>query len=153
MEKDPGREGYNVLEITGKMVVKGARNGLETTWELAKVVVPTAILVALFRASGLLDILTTFFTPYMKFFGLPGEAAIVLFSGYFVNLYAAAGSIIALHLSLSEVAICGVMLTFCHSLLVELPISKKAGSPLFYTFLIRLCCSLGAGLLLGVLLP
>lgn len=140
-----------MLEINGKMIAKGARNGLETTWELAKVVVPTAMLVAIFRASGLLDTLTTFFAPYMGLFGLSGQAAIVLFSGYFVNLYAAAGSIVALSLSLPEVAICGVMLAFCHSLLVELPISKKAGSPLFYTLCIRLGWSLVAGIVLGVL--
>lgn len=76
----------------------------------------------------------------------------VLFSGYFINLYAAAGSIMALTLSWQEITICAVMLTFCHSLLVELPISKKAGSPLSYIFFIRLGCSLAVGWLLGVVL-
>lgn len=141
-----------MLEMNTKMIGRGARAGFETTWELAKVVVPTAILVAVFKASGLLDILTEFFAPYMGLFGLPGEAAIVLFSGYFVNLYAAAGSILVLNLTLPEIAIVSVMLTFCHSLLVELPISQKAGSPLGYIFIIRLGCSLVAGLLLGVFL-
>lgn len=142
-----------MLEVNRKMIWQGARTGLQTTWELAKVVVPTAMVVAVFRASGLLDIITTFFAPYMGFFGLSGEAAVVLFSGYFINLYAAAGSIIALNLSLSEITICAVMLGFCHSLLVELPISQKAGSPMGYIFLIRLACSLAAGWLLGVVLP
>ena len=138
-----------MLEISGKMLAKGAKSGVETTWELAKVVVPTAMMVAVFRSSGLLDIITGFFAPYMGWFGLPGEAALVLFSGYLVNLYAAAGSIMALNLSVREIAICAVMLSFCHSLLVELPISKKAGSPLVYIFLIRLGCSVLTGLLLG----
>lgn len=141
-----------MLEVNGKMIAKGAKVGLETTWELAKVLVPTAMVVAIFRASGLLDSIIAFFAPYMGFFGLSGAAAVVLFSGYFVNLYAAAGSIVALSLGLKEVAICAVMLTFCHSLLVELPISHKAGSPLIYVLVIRLGCSLAAGLLLGVLL-
>ncbi len=142
-----------MFEVTGKMIWKGTRTGLETTWELAKVVVPTAIVVAIFRASGILDVITNFFAPYMGIFGLSGEAAIVLFSGYFVNLYAAAGSIIALNLTLSEITICAVMLTFCHSLLVELPISKKAGRSLGYIFIIRLVCALAMGWLLGVVLP
>lgn len=141
-----------MLEINRKMIVKGAKSGLETTWELAKVVVPTAMVVAVFQASGLLDSITTFFAPYMGWFGLSGEASVVLFSGYLVNLYAAAGSIMALNLSPSEIAICAVMLTFCHSLLVELPISKKAGSPLTYIFFVRLGCSIAMGLLLGVIL-
>ncbi len=71
----------------------------------------------------------------MGLFGLSGEAAVVLFSGYFVNLYAAAGSIVALDLPpLGEIAIAAAMLTFCHSLLVELPISKKkrAAPPQLY---------------------
>src|SRR5690554_2322247 len=101
-----------MLEINRKMIVKGAKSGLETTWELAKVVVPTAMVVAVFQASGLLDSITTFFAPYMGWFGLSGEASVVLFSGYLVNLYAAAGSIMALNLSPSEIAICAVMLTF-----------------------------------------
>src|SRR5690625_3128006 len=123
-----------MLQVSRKMLAKGAKSGLETTWELAKVVIPTAMVVAVLRASGVLDLITDFFAPYMGWFGLSGEAALVLFSGYFVNLYAAAGSIIALDLSLREIAISAAMLSFCHSLLVELPISKKAGSPLVYIF-------------------
>ncbi len=141
------------MQITGKMVQRGARAGLETTWELAKVIVPTAVVVAVFRASGWLDFITDFFAPYMSWFGLSGSAAVVLFSGYFINLYAAAGSMMALTLSWKDITICAVMLTFCHSLLVELPISRKAGSSLGYILLVRLACSLAVGWLLGVVLP
>ncbi|NLM41580.1 MAG: nucleoside recognition protein [Firmicutes bacterium] len=141
------------MQVTGKMVRKGAKAGLEATWELAKVVVPTAVVVAVFRASGMLDSITGFFAPYMSWFGMSGEAALVLFSGYLINLYAAVGSIMALTLSLKDITICAVMLTFCHSLLVELPISKKAGSPLSYIFFVRLGCSLLVGWILGVVLP
>lgn len=141
------------MQITGKMVQRGARAGLETTWELAKVIVPTAVVVAVFRASGWLNFITDFFAPYMSWFGLSGSAAVVLFSGYFINLYAAAGSMMALTLSWKDITICAVMLTFCHSLLVELPISRKAGSSLGYILLVRLACSLAVGWLLGVVLP
>ena len=141
-----------MLAVTEKMVWKGAKAGLRTTWELAKVVIPTAVVVAVFRSSGLLDTITAFFAPYMGLFGLSGQAAVVLFSGYFVNLYAAVGSIMALSLPAREVAISAVMLGFCHSLWVELPISQKAGSPFGYIFLMRLSCSLAVGWLLGVIL-
>lgn len=142
-----------MFHVTGKMIEKGAKAGVATTWELAKVVVPTAVVVSVFRASGLLETITAFFAPYMNWFGLSGEAALVLFSGYFINLYAAAGSIMALTLTVKEITICSVMLLLCHSLLVELPISKKAGSSLGYIFLIRLGCSLTMGWVLGVVLP
>lgn len=151
MEKVAGR-GIGIMQVTRKMIARGAKSGAETTWELAKVVVPTAMVVALFRASGLLERITDFFGPYMGWFGLSGEAALVLFSGYLINLYAAAGSIMALNLSVREITICAVMLTFCHSLLVELPISRKAGSALGYIFLIRLGCSLVVGWIMGAVL-
>ena len=140
-------------KVTWKTVRHGAEEGLSATWELAKIVIPTTMVVAIFRASGLLDSITGFVAPYMSWFGLSGEAALVLFSGYLINLYAAAGSIMALTLSVKEITICSVMLLLCHSLLVELPISKKAGGPLTYTFLVRMGYSLAAGWLLGVILP
>ncbi len=141
-----------MLKIDGKMIGRGFKAGLATTWELAKIVVPTTMLVTLFKASGFLTHLTAFFAPYMRFFGLSGEAAVALFGGYFINLYAAAGSILALDLAPTEITVLAVMLGLCHSLLVELPISKRAGSSLSYIFLIRLVSSLAAGLILGVVL-
>ncbi len=145
-------DGYCMIKINREILYKGFRSGCETTWELAKVIIPTAVLVALFKASGLLNWLAHAFGPYTRFLGLPGDAALVLFSGYFVNLYAAAGTIIALDLSLREITILSVMLGFCHSLLVELPISKKAGSSITYILLLRLGCSLLAGVILGGIL-
>lgn len=141
-----------MLEINREILSKGFRSGCETTWELAKVVVPTAVLVTLFKASGLLGWLAEVFAPYMRFLGLPGDAAIVLFSGYFVNLYAAAGSILALQLTIREITILAVMLGFCHSLLVELPISKKAGSSIIYVLFLRLGFSILSGVILGGIL-
>ena len=52
----------------------------------------------------------------MRFFGLSGDAALVLISGYLVNLYAATGVIVALQLPLREITILAVMLGFAHSL-------------------------------------
>ena len=53
-----------MLEVKGKMIAKGARVGMETTWELAKILVPTAMVVTVFKASGLLDVLLTFCPLY-----------------------------------------------------------------------------------------
>ena len=138
------------MQVTGKMVQKGAKAGLEATWELAKVVVPTAVVVAVFRASGMLDSITGFFAPYMSWFGMSGEAALVLFSGYLINLYAAVGSIMALTLSLKDITICGLP---AFLLMGSSTSSEKAGSPLSYIFFVRLGCSLLVGWILGVVLP
>ena len=87
MEKDAGRRSGKEADHS-ENDSKGCESGLETTWELAKVVVPTAVVVALFKASGLLESITALFAPYLSWFGLSGDAAVVLFSGYFINLYA-----------------------------------------------------------------
>ena len=140
------------MQITANMIQRGAKAGLETTWELAKVVVPTAVVVALFKASGLLESITALFAPYLSWFGLSGDAAVVLFSGYFINhLPPGRGSIMALHPSagrnhhlrgdahLSAIAVLGCP-------------SAKKGQPLKLYFLHPLGCSLAVGWLLGVVL-
>jgi len=134
------------------MIRKGLKDGLTTTFELGKVVLPTAIILSFFRASGFLDTIIAFFTPYMGYFGLPGDAAIPLFSGYFVNLYAAIASLMMLEMPPRAMLIVAVMLGFCHSLLVELAVSKKAGSPISYIFPLRMGLSVLVGAILGGIL-
>lgn len=140
------------LRVDMGMVRSGAHKGLKATFELAKIVVPTTIAVAILRASGLLDLFSGYCAPFMRFSGLSGDAALVLISGYLVNLYAATGVIVALQLPLREITILAVMLGFAHSLLIEVVISKRAGSPVSVILPLRVGMSLLAGVILGVLL-
>ena len=50
----------------------------------------------------------------MSIFGLSGDAAIPLVLGNFLNLYAAIGAILTLDLTVKEVFIIAVMLSFSH---------------------------------------
>ena len=140
------------MELRQEIVWQGAKKGLVTTWELSKVIIPTALVITLLRESGGLEMLAQWFAPLMSFLGLPGEAAIALFSGYFINLYAAIGTMVALQLSANQLIILAVMFGFCHSMVVELAVSKKAGSPISYILPLRLGLSMLAGVVLGGIL-
>lgn len=140
------------LNVDWAMVKRGAQKGIKTTLELAKIVLPTTIAVTILRASGVLDTVSELCAPLMGLFGLSGDAALVLISGYFVNLYAAAGSIIALGLPSREIIVVAIMLGFAHSLLVEIVISRRAGSPIGTILPLRVGVSLLSGLLFGRIL-
>lgn len=140
------------LNVDWAMVKRGAQKGIKTTLELAKIVLPTTIAVTILRASGVLDTVSELCAPLMGLFGLSGDAALVLISGYFVNLYAASGSIIALGLPSREIIVVAIMLGFAHSLLVEIVISRRAGSPIGTILPLRVGVSLLSGLLFGRIL-
>ncbi len=137
------------MTLTLPIVKKGLNKGLLTTLELAKVIVPTAMVIKVLEASGALDVLAGWFAPFMGWLGLPGEAALVLFSGYFINLYAAIGSMTAMDLPMEAMIILAVMLGICHTLIIELAVSKKAGCPVSYILPLRLGLSLFVGVVLG----
>lgn len=138
--------------VTLPILQKGLQKGLQTTLELAKVIIPTAIVIKILEASGALDVLAGWFAPFMGWLGLPGEAALVLFSGYFINLYAAIGSMTAMNLPMDAMVILAVMLGICHTLIIELAVSKKAGCPVSYILPLRMGLSLLVGVVLGGLM-
>ena len=140
------------LQVNSAMLRNGAIKGIKVTLELGKIVVHTTIVVTVLRASGVLDAVAATCAPLMGLFGLSGDAALVLISGYFVNLYAATGSILALGLAPREITILAIMLGFAHSLLVEIAVSRRAGSPIPAILSLRLGASLCAGLIFGRML-
>lgn len=138
-----------MIQVKKETLYAGMLKGLLTTFDLAKIIIPVSIVVTILGKSGALEFLADFAAPLMRVFGLSGKAALALFSGYFINLYAAIGVILTLSLTLKELMIIGVMLMLCHSLFMELAISKKAGCSLFYVLLVRLIPSLLVGILGG----
>lgn len=138
-----------MIQVKKETLYAGMLKGLLTTFDLAKIIIPVSIVVTILGKSGALEFLADFAAPLMRVFGLSSKAALALFSGYFINLYAAIGVILTLSLTLKELMIIGVMLMLCHSLFMELAISKKAGCSLFYVLLVRLIPSLLVGILGG----
>ncbi|BEP28314.1 nucleoside recognition domain-containing protein [Helicovermis profundi] len=132
-------------------VKNGIKKGIETTIMLAKVLVPVYFVVTFLKYTPLLDFVAKFFEPLMKIFGLPGEAAIVLVLGNFINIYAAIGAITALTLNIYQITTLGLMISISHSLLVETAIIKKVGAKGWKVVLTRISISLLCGLIMGLI--
>ncbi len=110
-----------------KIFLTGLAAGLQTTWTLGKVIFPVTLLVTLLQHTPVMDWLVRLITPVMGLFGLSGEAAIPLVLGNMLNLYAGIAGILTLDLSVKEVFILAVMLSFCHNLIIESTVAAKVG--------------------------
>jgi len=130
-------------------VKTGFKKGLETTWLLAKVMVPVYVLVTILKHTPIIDWIAVLFAPIMGLFGLPGEAAIVLVLGNVLNLYAAIGALGAIELSTMQITIIAMMLSFSHSLLVETAVIKKLGFKVSHNLIIRMGLAVIAGIVMG----
>nr|WP_263324883.1 nucleoside recognition domain-containing protein [Neobacillus sp. Marseille-Q6967] len=119
-------------------VKKGIQVGFKTTWTLGKVIFPVTLIVALLQYTPILPWVIDFISPMMKLLGLSGDAAIPLVLGNFLNLYAAIGAILTLDLTVKEVFILAVMLSFSHNLIVESTVAMKVGVKLWLVLVTRL---------------
>ena len=115
-------------------ISKGLLSGLRTTWMLGKIIFPVTFLVSILQYTPVLPWIIDLISPAMKLIGLPGDAAIPLVLGNFLNLYAGIGGILALDsLTVKEVFIIAVMLSFSHNLFIETGVALKVGVKLWVT--------------------
>lgn len=122
----------------GNSLKKGFLAGIQTTWTLGKVIFPITLIVSLLQYTPVLDWITTLITPLMGIFGLSGEAAIPLVIGNVLSLYAGIGAILSLDLTVKEVFILAVMLSFSHNLLIESSVAAKVGLKIWIILLVRI---------------
>ncbi|MCG8542460.1 MAG: nucleoside recognition protein [Clostridia bacterium] len=138
--------------ITANTIKRGAKNGLNTVIELAKVIIPVYFVVTILKHTQVLDYIATIFEPLMKGFGLPGEAAVPLVLGNVLNIYAAIGAITSITLSAKQITIIAVMLSFSHTLPVETAVSKKVGVSVALVLVIRIGLAIISGLVLNLVI-
>lgn len=138
--------------LTSDTFIRGFKSGISITWQLAKIVVPIYFLITFLKHTPVLDVISSLFAPFMVIFGLPGEAAIVLVLGNTVNLYAAIGAMASLSLTVREMTILSIMLSFCHSLLVETALVKKIGLSVTKVIAIRAGLAIISGLAFNLIL-
>ncbi|MDP4163285.1 MAG: nucleoside recognition domain-containing protein, partial [Bacillota bacterium] len=117
---------------------RGLQVGLKTTWTLGKIIFPITVLVTVLKYTPVLPWLMGILTPLMVLLGLPGDAAIPLVLGNFLNLYAGIGAILTLHFTVKEVFILAIMLSFSHNLFVETSVAVKVGVRLWMVVAIRI---------------
>jgi hypothetical protein len=119
-------------------IKRGFFVGLKTTYTLGKIIFPVTLIVAILQYTPILPWVMKLIEPLMGLIGLSGDAAIPLVLGTFLNLYGAIGAILTLDLTVKEVFIVAVMLSFSHNLLVESGVAVKVGVKLWIVLLVRL---------------
>ncbi|MGM0902633.1 MAG: nucleoside recognition domain-containing protein [Bacillota bacterium] len=117
---------------------KGSLVGLQTVWTLGKIIFPVTLIITILQFTPVLPWVIDIVTPLMALFGLSGDAAIPLVLGNFLNLYAAIGAILTLELTVKEVFIIAVMLSFSHNLFIETGVALKVGVKLWVILVVRL---------------
>jgi len=138
------------LEIK-KVIKLGLRDGVETTWELAKVIVPVYFVITFLKYTPVIDWLVNVFQPLTLLIGLPGEATLPIVIANALTVYPAIPAITAFSFTTKEITIVGTMILLCHSLPVETMIAKKSGASGRFIIIIRALTAILAGIILNLL--
>ncbi|MEK4201469.1 nucleoside recognition domain-containing protein [Cytobacillus sp. FSL K6-0265] len=131
-------------------VKAGLKVGFKTTWTLGKIIFPVTLIVALLQHTPVLPWVIELIAPIMGIFGLSGDAAIPLVLGNFLNVYAGIGAILTLDLTVKEVFILAVMLSFSHNLLIETSVAMKVGVKLWIVLAVRLGLAFLSGIIINL---
>jgi hypothetical protein len=126
----------------------GLSAGFRTSLKIIKVSVPLFVAVTLLKETPFIGLMGKVFAPLMGIFGLPGEAAFAFVAAFLLNLYAAIGVIVPLHLTPFQVTQCGLMMGIAHNLVVEGGVLSTTGARGGLLTLCRLATACAAGLLL-----
>lgn len=131
---------------------KGILNGINVTLTLAKIIIPVSICVEILKHTAVIQLISDFFQPAMKYFGLPGEASLPIVLGNAINLYAPLGTIKQLGLTYKETTIVGAMLCLSHSLIMESAITKQMGIKIWPIIVFRVLSAALIGIALHIIL-
>ncbi len=129
----------------------GLKAGLRTTWTLGKIIFPITVLVVILQHTPVLPWIVELIAPFMGLFGLSGEAAIPLVLGNGLNLFAGIAGILSLELTVKEVFIIAVMLSFSHNLFIETSVALKVGVKLWVVLVVRFGLAAMSGILINLL--
>ncbi|CAN5184069.1 nucleoside recognition domain-containing protein [soil metagenome] len=148
-------EGSLAKRLTNRLAkvrwLEGLRSGLRTAWRLGRIIFPVTLAVGLLRYTTVYDLLLSGLTPVMGLFGLPEEAAVALLLGNLLNLYAAIGAILTMGLTVKQVFILAVMLSFSHGLPVESAVCRRVGASLAAVLSFRLGLAVVSGIAINLL--
>jgi hypothetical protein len=130
----------------------GVLAGLQTFWDLAKVMIPAYGVTLALQQLGVIGRLSDLARPLMTAMGLPGDAAVPLVVGYVLNIYAAVGSMQALHLDARQVTVLAVAVLIGHNVIVEGAVLHKAGMNAFAFGALRMVAGIAAAIVANLLI-
>ncbi|MBI4727594.1 nucleoside recognition protein [candidate division TA06 bacterium] len=126
-------------------LLSGLKKGLDSFWQLMKMVAPVYTAICILRATPAMDWFASFCAPAMKCFGLPGESALALIVGNLVNLYASIGVIAGLKLQPQQLTLLSLMLLISHSQILESAVFAQIKTRYLLLSLFRFLLSLFLG--------
>jgi hypothetical protein len=126
----------------------GAGQGLVAFAKLMVIIAPVYTGMAILKYTGVLQVIADSCRPAMRHFGLPGDAALALVLGNFLNLYAAMGVMASLKLATGPATVLSLMLLISHSQILESSVFFQMKTKYQYLWAIRLVTALIVGYLL-----
>jgi hypothetical protein len=120
--------------------------------QLCTIIIPVYVVTALLKLTPFFDYVGGIFEPFMKFIGLPGESAVAIVTGTFVNLYAAAAVVADLEMNARQLTILALILGISHSQIMETAIVGKMRARPYLVTPLRVIFSLCAGFVLNLML-
>jgi len=134
-----------------ELLPKATKDGFLSFLDLAKLIIPVYLVVEILKYTGVIAILADVLAPVMRFFGLPGEAAMVLITGWFISLYSSIGVLAALKLPAIAVTSISLMLLFCHAIPIEWVILQKMGARAWRVTIVRFVVSILVGAIFALI--
>ena len=119
----------------------GIKKGFSSFVWMAKIVIPISLLVTLFQWTGWLSRLDFVLNPLTSFINLPPEAALTIFTGMFINIYAVIAVIAVIPFTVEQMTLIAIFTLIAHSLLIESVIQHKSGMHATKIILIRIAAA------------
>lgn len=134
----------SIIEIVKKSVVQSFHLCLK----IFKIIIPVFIFIQLLVYFDFLPKIASVLEPAMRFFGLPGEAAVVILLSNAINIYAGVAVLGAITLTTKQITVLALMITTSHSLFIEVAILKQ----LKFSRLLQIGLRVGMMIVAGLLL-
>jgi hypothetical protein len=130
----------------GRTAAAGAWHGVRAFLKLMLIVGPVYTVVTILKYTPVIRAFAEFMAPFMKYFGLPGEAALSFIIGNVANLYAGLGAVTALKISSSQLTVLSLMLLLSHSQILETAVFFQIRAKWWLLWAIRLVLAVIVGM-------
>jgi hypothetical protein len=129
---------YSLQTQLKAAVAAGAKKGIGSFIWISKIVLPISLAIALVQWLGWLSRIDFILNPLMSFIHLPPQAALLLVTGMFTNIYAVIALLTILPFSIEQATLIAVFSLIAHNLLGEGVIQHKSGVNFFKSVILRI---------------
>ncbi len=121
----------------------------KVSWELIRITIPVVIIMKILGEMGLIDAVSSLFTPLLSIMGLPGELGLVWATAICTSIYGGIAVFAALspdmHLTSAQITVLCSAILYAHSLPVELAVTKRAGAGVLPVAIVRMAAAVVYG--------